>query len=161
MTEHEQRERLLREAERLLGVPFPRKSAAELEGMLELVAIGPQNPKTLSCSQFVRCVVERAFGPDSWIRLVDGDFESVARVGGARTMARVLDRVDTPKAGDLQFFSNAEGQGDWHVMMVAGPNTLIGACPGEVVRRTSPSRFATMTDQRFRRVPLLAREPCF
>jgi hypothetical protein len=149
VTEDDARKRLLDVARGLLGIPFPRREAGERSGLLDLTKPSP----TLSCSQFVRQVVDGAFGPDYWLRLIEGDYASVAVDGGARTMWAHLEPADPPAVGDLQFFGDDESD-DWHVMMVAGTATLIGAIPGDSVREVHAARFSDMKAQGARRMPL-------
>jgi len=146
------RKRLVEEARRLLGVRFPDSEQRELSGMLDLYE-GLEPPTTLSCSQFVRYVVDRAFGRDFWMTLIGEDLAGVATNGGARTMCATLDPTTEPAAGDLRFFGGDEGD-DWHVMMVTDRGTLIGACPMECVREVDLNHFSVMVDQGFRRIPL-------
>jgi len=135
--EKEYREQIRREARKLKGVRFPDRDAGEHAGLLEFVDDGLNAPETLSCSQFVRCAVNRAFGPDFWSRLVDNDYAAVAVNGGARTMWQALESVDDLRTGDLRFFGD-DGSDDWHVMMVVDHATLIGACPRDSVREVRP-----------------------
>lgn len=147
------RTRLLDEARKLLKVPFPRREAGERSGLLEFEDCGPSLPKSLSCSQFVRCVVDRTFGEGFWLRLVADDFASIAADGGARTMWKVLEATDLPEMADLWFFGD-DDKDDWHVMMVVSASTLIGAVPGDQVREVPTAHFAEMSDRGARRMPI-------
>jgi hypothetical protein len=149
-TTERHRHRLIEEARKLLDIPFPKTELGQQSGMLEL----GDPPATLSCSQFIRCVVDRAFGSGFWMKLVNGNVASVVD-GGARAMSFALARTQRPLVGDLRFFGD-DGSDDWHVMLVASGSTLIGACPGDAVREVPLAYFSGMKDQQARQMPLPA-----
>lgn len=168
MTDNARRDiggRLELEANRLLGIKY--FDGAPDHMMHVDLAL---SPSTLSCTQFVVVVFRRTFG-DLAIKHL-GDARSMFREPQAFFLSR-LQVEEEAQGGDLIFYTR---QGDamvhpltgpngnpeqWHVMMLAGPGQVIGACPvaNEVVR---VDRIAYLvrgwTERGILRTPLVLRD---
>lgn len=131
---------LLAQAEELLiaRVEFAAVSA----GMLEL-EVRSHPPARLSCSQFVRYVLERAFPKCDWQAVLICDALRAASHGAAFDLFCGLPPAEPVRTGDLSFFtrSDVDGSDEWHVMMRArDPAYLVGSCP--LLRGVGTCRFA-------------------